>query len=155
MTVPEVTRKRWWAKDGKLLLDVYAHNWGFLIPCKSGVIFTQQTGGVSCNQTELEGVFYPLKEPIERNDFGEEPTLLLDLLTHANYEYKATEKIWNRIKEAMHFDFEMVDAPKGMPYTTEGFLWIKLTKFEGGWGHMDWVTDLVGKTLVLIYPNCD
>jgi hypothetical protein len=147
--------------EKKLLLDVYAHNWGFLIPCESGIVFTQQTGGISCGQRELEGVFYPLQKPREikiptMNQPGKCKTiLLLPLLQKANYNYKKNGDIWKRIKETMHFDFEYIDAPKGMPESDEGFAWIKLTKFESGWGHMDWVEALVGKTMVLIYPNCD
>jgi hypothetical protein len=133
----------------KLLLDVYAHNWGFLIPCKSGVVFTQQTGGISCHQSQLEGVFYPLQKPRELD------LMLLPLLQEANYNYQADGDLWDRIKKAMHFDFEIVDSPIGETSSTEGFMWIKLTKFEPGWGHCDWVTELIGKTMVLIYPNSD
>jgi len=57
----------------------------------------------------------------------------------------------------MKFDFVQVrnPNPEKYPDTQEGFMWIKLTKFEWGWGHGKWVANLVGKTLVLIYPNSD
>lgn len=134
--------------------DVYAHDWGVILPCKSGVIWEQQTDGVSCNHVEIEGVFIPLHIPRDEN--GEH---LPELLAQANYKtgpYSQVSDalIWKEIKERMHFDFEEL-YPTTEPRSSEGFQWIKLTKFEPGWGHNEWVSDLVGKTLILIYPNSD
>jgi len=142
----------------KIIIDVYAHDWGFLIPCKSNIIYMQQTGGISCNQTSLEGAFYPLQKPREIRIVAKNKIKiikLLPLLQKANYNYKKNGDIWQRIKDEMHFDFEYVDPPPNMPENQEGFQWIKLTKFESEWGHMNWVEDLIGKTMVLIYPNSD
>lgn len=33
---------------------------GVIIPAKTGIIFTNQSGGVACRHPELEGVFIPL-----------------------------------------------------------------------------------------------
>jgi len=146
------------SKKEKLLAAVWAHDWGFLIPCKSGVIWRQQTGGIMCYQVFMEGVFIPLSKPYEYNP--KKPNVnknLLDALVKANYNGKPTANIWKKIKTSMHFDFEEVANPKEdeYPNTQEGFMWIKLTKFEHGWGHGEWVQDLIGKVMVLIYPNCD
>lgn len=134
----------------KLAVATYSHNWGFLVPCASGFIWEQQTEGIMCNQIYIEGVFIPLREP--KGTFGNN---LLKELQEANYDGRPTTKLWNRIKKAMHFDFEEIDAPEGMPPNQEGLQWIKLTKFESGWGHGDWVKAFIGKTMALIYPNCD
>src|SRR5262249_24428997 len=41
------------------------HSVGLIIPCSSGVIYQNQTGGYSCSQDTVEGVFLPLYcEPI-------------------------------------------------------------------------------------------
>ena len=146
------------AKEKKLLATVWAHDWGFLIPCNSGVVWQQQTGGIMCYQVFMEGVFIPLHEPHEFDPENPEVNKnLLRELEDANYRYKPTEDIWRRINASMHFDFEEVDNPKPGEYpdTQEGFMWIRLTKFEPGWGHGDWVRDLIGRVMVLIYPNCD
>uniref|UniRef100_A0A6M3X5Y6 Uncharacterized protein n=1 Tax=viral metagenome TaxID=1070528 RepID=A0A6M3X5Y6_9ZZZZ len=124
---------------------VYAHEWGFIIPYKSGIEYQQQTGGVCCHHVTIEGAFIPLNYPGN----------LLDKLTEANYSGNDTKGIWKKIKEKMHFDFERIPAPEGQPYNQEGLVWIKLTKFESGWGHGDWVEKLVGMELCLIYPNSD
>jgi hypothetical protein len=135
----------------KIRADVYAHTWGFILPCESGVIWEQQTAGVCCNHVEIEGVFIPLQMPYERETKKD----LLYLLSKANYRFKATDETWKRIKAVMHFDFEPIKDLERKPWSQEGFMWIKLTKFESGWGHMPWVESLVGKELVLIYPNSD
>lgn len=134
----------------KLAVATFPHNWGFLVPCESGFIWQQQVGGVSCDQVYIEGVFIPLCRPT-----GNFQNQLLSELQEANYAGRNTRGLWRRIKEAMHFNFEIVDAPEGMPPSQEGLLWIKLTKFEFGWGHGEWVRAFVGKTMALIYPNCD
>ena len=134
----------------KLAVTTFPHNWGFLMPCESGFIWQQQTDGIMCHQIFIEGVFIPLERP--KGNFGND---LLKELQEANYDGKSTKELWKRIKEAMHFNFEEVDAPEGMPISQEGLLWIKLTKFESGWGHGDWVKAFIGKTMALIYPNCD
>ena len=82
-------------------------------------------------------------------------TPLLPELEKANYDGKPTDELWEDIKEAMHFDFEWIDGPGGQLRNTEGFRWVKFTKFLSGWGHEEWVKQLIGMEVVLIYPNCD
>jgi hypothetical protein len=127
----------------KINADVYAHEWGFIIPCESGVVWEQQTDGVACNHVHIEGIFLPLLMPFD----------LLQKMKKANYENKNTKNIWKKIKEEMHFDFDIIDAR--YPPNQEGMLWIRLKRFESGWGHGKWVEGLVGREMVLIYPNCD
>ena len=141
--------------DKKIRVDVYAHDWGFLIPCKSGVVWEQQTSGIICDHVYVEGVFIPLCRPYEVGEGHRKRSKLLDLLERANYHHKPTEKIWERIKKSMHFDFEVIQDSNLEPPNQEGFIWIKLKKFKSGWGHCKGVEELVGKKLVLIFPNCD
>lgn len=45
---------------------------GLIFPCRSGVLYTNQTGGHSCLQPEAEGIFVPL-----HNDLAIQPVALL------------------------------------------------------------------------------
>jgi hypothetical protein len=51
----------------KLTILLYGlHSVGLIIPCSSGVIYQNQTGGYSCLQDAVEGVFAPLySEPLD------------------------------------------------------------------------------------------
>jgi hypothetical protein len=37
---------------------------GLIIPCSSGVIYSNQTGGILCLKEHLEGVFVPLQDQV-------------------------------------------------------------------------------------------
>ena len=118
-----------------------------------------------CRHVYIEGVFIPLRKPRrwvwseETNEYGgrdlKELTPLLPLLQEANYSYRDTSKLWEEIREDMHFDYEEIEAPEGQPHNQEGIQWIILKSFETGWGHGSEVLGLIGKTLCLVYPNCD
>lgn len=145
--------------ENKIKVNLYAHNWGLLIPQESGVIWEQQTEGVCCNHAEIEGIFIPLDEPFEIK-FNKKKVCkridLLDELVKLNYHSKPTEKIWKRIKKAMKLDFEIVDAPEGMPPNQEGFYWIKIKKFEYfPFPSIYNIKPILNKKIVLIFPNCD
>lgn len=153
-----------------LRLNVYQCNWGFIIPQKNGTFWEIQTCGVMCNHVEIEGVFIPLDKPHcsnkkhkhKNNEFlwKKDDTDLLASLQQANYNDNGSKKsqelikkLWIEIKHDMHFDFDVLEAKE--PCNQEGLLWIKLKKFDSGWGHEDWVDQLIGKEIVLVYPNCD
>ena len=141
--------------EGKFKASTFAHNWGIVIPCESGYLWQQQTRGVMCTQIWIEGIFIPLNKPRKRDYEKGTHTDLLPVLQKANYDGKPTDGIWEDIKEAMHFDFEEIDTPEGQPRSVEGMEWIKFTKFTPFWGHGDWVEQLIGMEVALIYPNCD
>jgi hypothetical protein len=49
--------------ESKPIVLLYAQdNAGLIIPWQSGVVFQQQTGGSSCLQDSLEGIFVPLDD---------------------------------------------------------------------------------------------
>ena len=139
--------------ENKIKVDVYAHDWGFLIPCESGVIWEQQTDGTLCHHVEIEGIFIPLQKPTT-SYITYKIELLANLLSaYYKGDDEVILKAWDEIKKVMHFDFDIIWDKS--PRNQEGLLWIKLTKFESGHGHGKWVEDLVGKELVLIFPNSD
>jgi hypothetical protein len=137
----------------RIVTDVYSHDggvpidWGVLIPRQCGVVWEIQTNGVMCDHVNIEGVFIPLPRPKEcKRD-------LLEELRDTNYHYRDVEDVWERIKAAMHFDFEVVKAPLGEPPNQEGLTWVRFTEFEDGWEHGAWVKQLIGRTVALIYPT--
>jgi hypothetical protein len=129
-------------------LDTYAHNWGILVPSNSGFIWEQQTDGVMCNHIQVEGIYIPLREP---NDY-------LAKLRIANYDGKSTLAIWKKIKETMKqwegFQWIEVDNPNPtkFPNNQEGMQWIRITDWCSSLGRGK---QLIGETVILIYPNCD
>ena len=139
----------------KFITTTFPHNWGVIIPCESGFVWQQQTDGVMCHQVYTEGVFIPLGWPYKWEQDWTVRRDLLEEISQMNYQYKDVSSLWKEVKERMHFDFEEVDAPEGQHRSIEGYQWIKFTKFEPGWGHGKWVKQLIGKVVVLIYPNSD
>ena len=140
----------------KILTNVYEHDWEFLMPSKSGVVWRQQTRGVLCNHVHIEGVFIPLRMPFEWDKKAKKGVNLLEILTTANYHHRErqAEKIWKKIKKEMGLDFRIISAPKGQPENQEGLSWIKITMMN----HDKWdesYRNLTDKTMALIYPNCD
>jgi len=134
--------------------NVYPHIWGVIIPCKSGVMWEQQTEGVSCCHVHIEGIYIPLKKPFLYPK-DKDPEDLLERLMEQNYNFYITDETWEDIKEAMNLEFIDIDAPMGMPPTQEGIRWIRIIKFGDDIGYIQDTKDLEGKEVVLIYPNCD
>ena len=147
---------------------------GLVIPRKTGIRWHQQTSGVMCSQVEIEGIFIPLDEPQEWDEKNQKWIKLLEGLTAANYTYayKQIASIWKRINLKLGFGYKGVDEPAGQPWTQEGIKWIKITKLKypkkRGRAKIndiihkreckeleDEYKDLIGKTICLIYPNCD
>ena len=227
----------------KMFFDVYAHNWGLIIPGPTGTVWEQQTGGISCYHKFLEGTFVPLREPklllpnpacketrdknlaeswreglskeiqdivadkllplhgtpreLGKEDWEIYETTeywliidLLDVLRTVNYESGAPTglkygDLWKLIDNEMHWKYERLetgpsknldkyryvenrdgDWPRALPLETdkdylpgfdddEGWEWIKILKFNSGHGAGPEVKQLIGKELVLIYPNSD
>lgn len=120
-----------------------------------------------CSHVFIEGIFIPLQKPRrfvwekdstrEKGNRITEVIPLLPELQKANYgyDYEKAEELWVEIREEMHFNYEEIDAPEGQPRNQEGIQWIILKEFKDGWGHGTWVQQLIGKTLCLVYPNCD
>ncbi len=199
-------------RDKRVFVDTYAHNWGFLLPCKSGVVWEQQVEGVSCGHIQMEGVFFPLDYPVlmipvdkkeydwstgirsiitkkllplhgrRQNPWSRweiyEPgkywksVNLLDVLASYNYAHYPNRPtktgltgndIWKLIHEEMQWEYkELSEGPEEYaqyfyvpkrdrtPWlgNCEGWQWIKPKKLNRN-------KDLIGRTLVLIYPNSD
>jgi hypothetical protein len=149
-------------KEGKYVFATcYDIDWGFLIPCESGVIFEQQTDGVCCHHIYMEGILIPLRKPCSITGKGETLKVDCDLLDHlveANYSGsylgRSAGQIWMDICEASHIDFEFI-SPRNLPRNQEGFQWILYHGHEEGHGNSFCLEPYKDKPIVLIYPNCD
>ena len=162
----------------KILHDLYEHDFGLLLPCKSGVTWEHQTDGVLCNHIFIEGVFLPLPTPhgdphrrVFKRKEKFEPNNLLHQLMQANYKGTSRNKteirrIWQEIDKALFFRYKKTEAPKGQPPNQEGIRWIIVTEIKKlicGYKLTEWDYEarkrdygsLIGKKVALIYPNCD
>ena len=132
----------------------YDITWGLILPCKSGVVFEQQTDGVCCHHVYIEGVLIPLRDVCEIRK-GKPAEWLVNQIAERNYDGKTTKRLWDRIRKKSHIDFEFISAPDGMPRNEEGFQWILYHGHEEGWGNSFSIEPLKNKPIVLVYPNSD
>lgn len=156
------------------MLVRWVGKFGFILPQKSGIKWHQQTKGVCCNQVYIEGIFIPLDEPREWNDKKKKWMNYLEELTSANYIYntKKVDEIWNKINNELDFIYKDIQSQKGQLYNQEGLKWIIIKKIKypklKSRKNIDRIMhkidcerlneeykDLIGKKIVLIYPNCD
>ena len=141
----------------------YDIDWGFLLPCKSGVLFEQQTDGCCCNHVWMEGILIVLRDPIEIVGTGKEMKFNhpIQEIPELNYDpprnvySKKLSRTWERVRKASAIDFEFIDAPEGMPPNQEGFQWILYHGHEEGHGNSFNINSWKEKPIVLIYPNSD
>lgn len=154
------------------MLTHWSDDFALIIPKKTGITWQHQTNGVACNQIYIEGLMIPLAEPRAWDTKWKTWVNYLNKLTNANYCHKDTSKIWEKINGELDFEYKDVDAPKGQPNIQEGIKWIFIKKIKypkrkdkrkiSGIIHKrdcktldEEYKDLIGKTVALIYPNCD
>lgn len=155
-------------KDDKTIItSVYPHDFGLIVPKKTGIAFEQQTQGVCCNHVLIEGVYIPLHRPRcynpehkhEAPNWERDKPVkdLLRVLQQANYDSKenVVAKLWKEIQKSTGIYFEDVEAPNYEPRTQEGLRWIKITKLKYNSGMYCDMSAIIGMTVALIYPNCD
>ncbi len=137
-----------------LYFHTYNHNFGIVLPMKTGVFWEQQTRGVLCDHVSVEGIYIPLRYP----KFGRKD--LLAELSMANYSgnWKNAVEVWRQIKEWLSkyegLEFEEVEAPEDMPENQEGLQWVKIVKWDSPLREFSY-GDLEGKIVALYYPNSD
>ncbi len=127
--------------------NTYSHNFGILIPENSGVTFTHQSGGMSCSQIDLEGIFLPLKPP----------KMHLPTPEWANWDESVSEidLTSENIPERDFNSFPEWVQERGYFYNTdEYFYWLNQDRVDW-YGHLDllkeqsmWNYDPSGELLV-------
>lgn len=154
----------WWELDENICNDCldqnefcYVGRFGIIIPKETGIYWRQQTKGVMCHHVDIEGIYLPLREPTEWT--GDERIDLLSELRNANYNHDADRRkeLWEHIRNELKWEFEWVDPPSDdYPNNQEALRWIKITKaYDGGYFWSQPGENLEGKTVALVYPNCD
>jgi hypothetical protein len=113
---------------------------GVIVPCQSGVIFSNQTGGIDCFHPEVEGVYIP--PPY----FGKEPDCLYDYWLD---EYDA-EIAKQAIKELDSEDFEALEESD----FDMGEAWIPV-KVKDHQCLPQQLKPFIGKVVILTYQNSD
>lgn len=161
-----------YCKENKIFHNVYAHNFGIIVPGETGVVYEQQTAGVMCNHVHLEGSYIPLRKPTiyetENEELEELTTFdseyrkdgdLLTALRRANYNHAGDETLntlWNAIRRKLGFNFSLIDTDKipenGFP-PQEGIRWIRINKVDDEYPSLD--ENLEGEIVCMVYPNCD
>lgn len=134
----------------------YDITWGFILPCKSGIVWEQQTDGVCCHHVYIEGVLIPLRDVAEITKNKVE--WLIHKIPEENYNKaraKELQNIWDRVKIASAIDFEFVAPPKGMPRNQEAFQWVVYHGHSEGHGNSLSIESWKEKPIVLVYPNSD
>ena len=131
----------------------YDITWGFILPCRSGVIWEQQTDGCCCHHVYIEGILIPLRRVV---DISKQPfEELVSQLSDLNYKGKSTKELWARIWSCSHIKVKPIDPPRGMPGNQEAFQWIKYLGHEEGYGSSMCLEGWKNTPIVLVYPNSD
>lgn len=150
--------------EGKYVFATcYDISWGFILPCKSGVVWEQQTDGCCCHHVYIEGILIPLKDVCDilyyHKKIKEIPWLISGLVG-INYNppkkwyAQKLKKQWELIKKHSHIDFEFIEAQMGIG-NQEGFQWIKYHGHEEGYGNSFSINAWKDKPIALVYPNSD
>lgn len=145
---------------GYMAADVYPHTFGVIVPGRTGVIWEQQTEGVCCHHVHQEGTFIPIREPMSMGKYDEEKDEIvgtrypLSEICREYYDHGGRpamlKLLWRWVKKETYMDFDFIESPVGEIRNQEGFQWIRFTKIRD---HMD--RNLLGRDLILIYPNSD
>lgn len=134
--------------------------WGFILPLPTGVEFMVVTEGHAVDLIPIEGLFLPAPEPILW-EAGERRDVLRDIVeTNQDLSIDEEEReqrlaeCWREIQEEFKVQFEEADSPPGYPPSVEGLKWIEVTDFKGTYG-AQWLANVVGETIAIVYPNSD
>jgi hypothetical protein len=151
-------------KEGKYVFATcYDIEWGFILPCESGVVWEQQTDGVCCHHVFIEGILIPLGHVMDYSDKDYHNWYhILPKIVDLNYNpgrnhnlyKKELKRLWGLVKECSHIDFEFIDAPH-FPDNQEAFQWVIYHGHEEGYGQSFSIESWKEKPIVLVYPNCD
>ena len=145
---------------------------GLILPCKSGVLFKHQTGGVMCRHPEIEGVFIPLDDSYWDEKTKSYINLAVGIEQITQYPDKRDKRLKEVIKKlnlplklTRHSKIMVekgLDSHFGGPYVShEAWQWCVVTNLrkkveDHGFHNVRLeLQKLVGKEVILIYPNSD
>lgn len=132
---------------GKVMVSTRDYGFGLIVPAKTGIVFEHQCDGYACNQIQQEGVFIPLS----RRYFKSEITDL------GNEEFYYEGKDLPFEFEEITFN-EITDVSEQIKALImhEAYEWIIFKGWKDKSNHEAKNFDnLIGKKMLLIYPNSD
>lgn len=130
-----------WSKHKEAIATFsFPNSTGVIINLPTGVFFTNQTGGVSCNHPELEGIFIPL------HDTAPEPCICFDYS-----EDEASDMIQDYF-DRNHLPLR-VDRTERLE---EAWIPVVVTnRSDSHYYDFSGWRELVGKSGRYVYNNCD
>jgi len=129
---------------------------GVIIPCRSGVIYTQQVGGIACLHPEVEGVFVPLcsfkgdrdklMEGLSKIFYDKYECHCYKGITEEDADY--LDKVFRKAKYPFKVDREKLRE------SVEAWLYIVITRDVVTYD-VPWITGIKGKKGILTWQNSD
>jgi hypothetical protein len=120
---------------------------GVIIPMKTNLVFSNQTGGNACLHPEIEGIYIPLiswKEGLKDPFFNVWAT---------KYDKKLVETF---LKEFGLFETLEPFSPPPLEEDTEAWVWAKIRKNINKLPEANWsLRPFAGLPCVVTYPNSD
>ena len=120
---------------------------GVIIPLKTHVIFSNQTGGNACLHPEVEGIYVPLapwQESLKDPFYN---------LWEVKYNKKMVETF---LKEFGLFETLEPMAPPSLEEDTEAWVWVKIRENIAELPAANWsLRPFAGLPCVVTYPNSD
>lgn len=122
------------------------HFLGLIVPCSSGVEWTNQVGGVSCQHPKVEGIYIPL--PVHWEPY---PDPLLDW--YGNYKPYRVEEFLEAAPELLKRFAVLESYPDNECF---GEAWVPVTiqvSPEDAYGPL--LTPFFGRAGIITYTNSD
>lgn len=133
--------------DRKPLVELWeSEAYGAIVPCSSGVRWTNQTGGAHCAHPEAEGVFVPLAEI----DISAGSAIALDQWDRAYSKDLVTQWLADQPAEDLFTAADSFDGPFG-----EAWLPVIVRDDVEEMRMPVALRPFIGRLVILTYPNSD
>jgi len=135
--------------DDKKVVELWTLNcfMGVIVPMETGVVFTNQAGGMGCYHPKAEGLFIPLNAVTEH---PEDP-----LIDHwSGWVQDVSTGLIQQFLENFFLE-GMFSAPKEMPAGEWGEAWVPVVVENSHHHYIELLKSFIGKTVIITYPNSD
>ena len=135
----------------KMVVRTDPYGFGIIVPMKTGVVWEHQCDGYACNQLQQEGIFLPLNERYFEgylNDSGDKEYVYHE--ENLPFKFKVFEEDWSGLSE------KEIGRKLWAMTMQEAWEWIIFLgwKDKTDFNAKEW-DNLIGKKVLLIYPNSD
>jgi len=128
---------------------------GFIYPCKSGIVWSNQVGGISCGHPEIEGVYVPLPSP----KFKDDPLVDYYMSRHSSeYNYKG---LITQFLDVYHLSewfsplSDWNDVPGIQQLVAEAWIPVRVKPIVQYSNFATVLRPFTGEAVILTYPNSD